>query len=62
MRGSPHNQSAMFSYVSLEVRIPKNHPLRKLRFPVDTVLAKLDGEFEAVYAKPAGRLCRRSGC
>ena len=41
----------MFSFVSLEDRIPKNHPLRKLRFLVDTVLATMDREFEAVYAK-----------
>ncbi|MGD9788263.1 MAG: transposase, partial [Sulfuricellaceae bacterium] len=51
MRGRPNNQSAMFSYVSLEDRIPKSHPLRKLRVLVDTVLATMDKEFEAVYAK-----------
>jgi transposase len=51
MRGSQTNQSAMFSYVSLEDRIPKSHPLRKLRVLVDTVLATMDKEFEAVYAK-----------
>ncbi|MGD9788163.1 MAG: IS5/IS1182 family transposase, partial [Sulfuricellaceae bacterium] len=42
MRGSQTNQSAMFSYVSLEDRIPKSHPLRKLRVLVDTVLATMD--------------------
>jgi len=26
MRGAPDNQSSMFSYVSLEDRIPKSHP------------------------------------
>lgn len=41
----------MFSYVILEDRIPKSHSLRKLRFLVDTVLATMDREFEAVYAK-----------
>jgi len=51
MRGSPNNQGAMFSYVSLEDCIPKNHPLRKLRVLVDTVLATMDKEFGAVYAK-----------
>ncbi len=51
MRGSQSNQSAMFSYVSLEDRIPKGHPLRRLRYLVDTVLATMDQEFEAVYAK-----------
>jgi transposase len=41
----------MFSYVSLEERIPKHHPLRKLRLIVDTILATMDKEFEAVYAR-----------
>lgn len=54
MRGKTIEQGAMFSYVSLEDRIPKSHPLRKLRVLVDTVLATMDPEFEAVYAR-AGR-------
>lgn len=41
----------MFSYASSEDRIPKSHPLRKLRFLVDTVLARREREFEAVSAK-----------
>jgi hypothetical protein len=35
MRGQASPQSAMFSYVSLEERIPASHPLRKLRVLVD---------------------------
>jgi transposase len=41
----------MFSYVSLEDRIPKEHPLRKLRVLVDAVLATMDKEFDGVYAR-----------
>lgn len=48
MRGSLSKQSAMFSYASLDYRIPKSHPLRKLRVLVDAVLATMDGEFDAV--------------
>lgn len=51
MRGNLSHQSAMFSYVSLEERIPKHHPLRKLRLIVDTILATMDKEFEAAYAQ-----------
>ncbi len=51
MRGSPSNQNAMFSYVSLEERVPKNHPLRKLRLIVDTILATMDPEFEADWRR-----------
>jgi transposase len=41
----------MFSYVSLEERVPQKHPLRKLRALVDALLASMDKEFEAVYAR-----------
>jgi transposase len=41
----------MFSYVSLEDRMPKDHPLRKLRILVDAVLATMDKDFDGVYAK-----------
>jgi hypothetical protein len=51
MRGSQSKQGAMFSYVSLEDRVPKGHPLRKLRLLVDAVLETMNTEFEAVYAK-----------
>ena len=45
MRVSTSNQGAMFSYVSLKDCIPKSHPLRKLHFLVDTVLATMDREW-----------------
>jgi transposase len=41
----------MFSYVSLEERVPKDHPLRRMRVMVDTALAELSAEFEALYSK-----------
>ena len=31
MRGEDHKQSAMFSYISLEQRIPLDHPVRRIR-------------------------------
>ena len=31
MRGSDRGQQAMFSYVSVEARVPTDHPLRPLR-------------------------------
>lgn len=40
----------MFSYISLEERVPQAHPLRKLRVVVDALLATMNREFEAVYA------------
>ena len=40
----------MFSYVSPEQRIPKDHPLRAIRTLVDAVLADMSREFDALYA------------
>ncbi len=40
----------MFSYVSLEQRVPMDHPLRAVRILTDGVLRSLDAEFEALYA------------
>lgn len=31
MRGEDQNQQAMFSYVSPEARVPKDHPLRPIK-------------------------------
>lgn len=41
----------MFSYISLEERVPQAHPLRKLCGVVDALLAGMNSEFEAVYAR-----------
>ena len=41
----------MFSFISLEERVPQEHPLRKLRAMVDALLATMNREFEAVYAR-----------
>lgn len=51
MRGTQNFQGAMFSYISLEERVPAKHPLRKLRALVDVLLASMSAEFEAVYAR-----------
>lgn len=50
MRGTDVTQGALFSYVSLEDRVPKTHPLRRLRLLVDGVLASMSAEFSARYS------------
>ena len=50
MRGDDRREGAMFSYVSPEARVPKDHPLRPLRRMVDTVLTELSPEFDALYS------------
>jgi len=51
MRGTDRKQSQLFSYVSLEERVPRKHPLRLMRKFTDRVLAELSPQFEAIYAK-----------
>jgi len=51
MRGNDDQlQPGMFSYVSLEERIPSDHPLRAIRKLVDRVLTEMSVEFEGLYA------------
>ena len=40
----------MFSYVSLEARIPADHPLRPMRGMVDEALKRLSRRFSPLYA------------
>ena len=51
MRGSPDPQLSMLTSLSTEDLIPADHPIRRIRAVVDAVLAELDGEFEAMYAR-----------
>ena len=51
MRGADHEQSGMFSYISAERRVPKDHPLRAIRAMVDVALRNMWPQFEAMYAK-----------
>ncbi len=50
MRGSTDPQLAMLTSLSTEDLIPADHPIRKIRVVVDTVLAELDPIFDAMYA------------
>lgn len=51
MRGSDQQQGEVFSYLSPESRVRKDHPLRAMRRMVDEVLGKLSPEFDCMYAK-----------
>jgi len=51
MRGDDQQQSGMFSYVSLEERVPQDHPLRRIREMVDQILRGMAKEFDGLYAK-----------
>ena len=51
MRGEDRNTVALFSYVSCEARVAKDHPLRAIREIVNAALAALAPEFEKLYAR-----------
>src|SRR2546425_11553780 len=50
MRGVDDQQNQMFSYLSPEARVRKDHPLRAIRALVDEALTQMSGRFDAMYA------------
>jgi transposase len=55
MRGDDQQQNHIFSYLSPEEQVWKDHPLRAIRTMVDEVLTQLSRRFDAMYAR-VGRL------
>jgi transposase len=51
MRGDDSRQSGVFSYISPEERVPKDHPLRPIREMVDGALKELSPLFESLYSQ-----------
>ncbi len=54
MRGDDQLQDGMFSYISPDKRVSRDHPLRRIRAIVDRVLEQLSPRFNQLYAR-AGR-------
>src|ERR1044071_204240 len=50
MRGADKQQADMFSYLSPESRVSKNHPLREIRTMADQALEQMSPLFDALYA------------
>jgi transposase len=51
MRGSSPQQSSMLCLVSMEDRVPQDHPLRPMKKMADGALAELSPVFDAMYAE-----------
>jgi len=51
MRGDDQQQNHIFSYLSPEARVRKDHPLRAIRTMVDEVLRQLSRRFDTMYAR-----------
>src|SRR5437899_996913 len=50
MRRADQQQSGMFSYISAERRVPKDHPLRTVRVMVNAALKELGARFDELNA------------
>jgi transposase len=51
MRGQDKQQADMFSYLSPEARVRKDHPLRAIRTMADQALESMSRRFDRMYAK-----------
>jgi hypothetical protein len=54
VRGGDNRTGELFSYVDLEARVRRDHPLRPIRMIVNEALSALEREFAALYS-PIGR-------
>ena len=50
MRGADQPQTVLFSYVSIDDRIPADHPLRAIQALVNPILTELSPRFQTMYA------------
>jgi hypothetical protein len=48
MRGEGQDEGAMFSYVTMEQRIPADHPIRGIRRMVDEAMRGMNAAFSAM--------------
>ncbi len=66
MRGLDIQQQELFSYKTLEERVPADHPLRLVLVVVNGILTSMDAEFDRLYSAigqpsiPPERLLRAS--
>ncbi len=62
MRGDDQQPDGIFSYVTLEQRVPPEHPLRPMRRMVDEILREMSREFSGLYTKVGRTSMPQSGC
>jgi transposase len=55
MRGADERSGSLFSYVDLESRVRRDHPLRAIREIANAALSDLGGDFAALYPPRLGR-------
>jgi transposase len=55
MRGADERSGELFSYVDLEARVRRDHPLRAIRAVANGALVSLERDFAGLYAPRMGR-------
>jgi len=55
MRGTDERTGSLFSFVDLEARVRRDHPLRPIRDVANAALEDLSGDFAALYPPRLGR-------
>ena len=50
MRGDAERPDGLFSYVKRESRVPKHHPLRKIRKLADSALEGMEETLASLYS------------
>ncbi len=50
MRGVDERSGELFSYVDLEARVRRDHPLRRIRILANAALGGLEGDFAVLYS------------
>src|SRR5665213_3578222 len=55
MRGQDLQEDELFSYGSLEERVPLDHPLRAIRVMVDEALKKMSARFDEIHGEDGRR-------
>jgi hypothetical protein len=51
MRGLQDGQTSMLAVISIEQRIPSDHPLRRIKGMADQEFKKLSGVFNQMYSQ-----------
>ena len=51
MRGGDRQPGELFSYIDLEARVRRDHPLRAIREIANAALETLSGDFAALYSR-----------
>lgn len=62
MRGRPNPQSSLRAIAAREERVPRDHPLRRIKAVADAVLERLAPEFDRMYVSVDRPRYRPSGC